>query len=99
MPQKTAYIRDARYRDACRAMPCQHCGSEVGVTWAHSNQAIHGKGLGIKASDQYVAALCQACHMHLDQGKDLTQGERVALWDAAHRETVETATKMGIWPT
>ena len=95
---KQAYIRDDRLRDMCRAMPCQRCGNHEGVTWAHSNQAQHGKGRSIKASDQFVAALCQECHAELDQGSSWTRAERIAVWTYAHNRTVATAIANGTWP-
>lgn len=98
---KTAYVRDERLRDMCRAMACQHCGKsgpDAGVTWAHSNQAEHGKGKGIKASDVYVAALCDSCHFQIDQGKDWPQDVKVRVWEAAHRRTKLHALANGLWP-
>ena len=97
---KAEYVRDTRYRDACRAMPCQHCGAageHAGVTWAHSNWQEHGKAKGIKASDQHVAALCTACHSWLDQGKGSAEEKR-AMWDAAHARTVAQGRADGTWP-
>ena len=49
--------------------------------------AIHGKGRGIKASDEYTAALCYPCHHEIDAGNKLTQEERQALWLAAYKRT------------
>lgn len=96
---KFDYVRDTRLRDMCRALPCQHCGAAgPGVTWAHSNQAVHGKGKGIKASDVYVAALCTPCHSELDQGATLPEAARVAMWDRAHARTVSAALAAGTWP-
>ena len=98
---KTAYVRDERLRDMCRAMACQHCGKsgpDAGVTWAHSNQGEHGKGKGIKASDVFVAAMCTACHSDLDQGKDWPQDVKVRVWEAAHRRTKLHALANGLWP-
>lgn len=98
---KFAYVRDERLRDMCRAMCCQHCGKggpDAGVTWAHSNQAIHGKGLSEKASDVYVAAMCTACHAELDHGKNWPQDVKVRVWEAAHRRTKLHALANGLWP-
>lgn len=97
-----AYVRDERLRDMCRAMPCQHCFGAVcrnlGVTWAHSNQARHGKGKSIKASDVYVAAMGTVCHAEIDQGKTGTREQKAAIWQAAHERTVAMALQMGTWP-
>ena len=97
---KFAYVRDLRLRVMCRSMVCQLCNSPgPGVTWAHSNQSEHGKGMGVKASDIFVAALCHACHVELDQGKAWNQKQRVAFWTAAHERTVRLALKNGTWPS
>jgi len=75
--------------NACRELPCQHCGISDGtVVAAHSNQLRDGKGRGLKAHDYRVASLCYKCHMELDQGKDLSKQERTELWEEAHRKTI-----------
>ena len=75
--------------NACRELPCQHCGTSDGtVVAAHSNQLRDGKGRGLKAHDYRVAALCYKCHMELDQGKDMSKQERIDLWEEAHRKTI-----------
>lgn len=98
---KFSYVRDERLRYMCRAMPCMCCGAsgeQAGVTWAHSNQAKHGKGLGEKASDVFVAAMCAWCHRELDQGNTETQAEKAARWTAAWRKTISVAITSGLWP-
>jgi hypothetical protein len=85
---KTKYVRDKRRLEACRNLPCQHCGAEDGtVVAAHSNEGIHGKGRGIKASDEFIAALCFACHANIDQGK-MSKHDRATLWHNAHIKTI-----------
>ena len=75
--------------NACRELPCQHCGISDGtVVAAHSNQLRDGKGRGLKAHDYRVASLCYKCHMELDQGKNLSKQERTELWEEAHRKTI-----------
>lgn len=98
---KFVYVRDERFQAMCRGMSCKHCGAagpDAGVTWAHSNQAIHGKGWAIKASDEFVAALCWRCHALLDQGRAWSEAEKVAIWTAAYRLTVALAVQLGMWP-
>src|SRR5690606_10406814 len=51
---------------------------------AHSNQARHGKAMGLKAHDQFTVPACHACHAEIDQGKRFTRDEKFALWDAAY---------------
>lgn len=55
---------------------------------AHSNQQKDGKGMGIKAHDYRIAALCYTCHTDIDQGQRLNKEERKAVWDEAHRRTI-----------
>lgn len=86
---KTKYLRDKKRLEACRSLPCQHCGVEDGtVVAAHSNEGIHGKGRSIKASDEFVAALCFTCHANLDQGK-MSKYEKSQMWQNAHVKTIE----------
>jgi hypothetical protein len=99
MFQKFAYTRSKPLIEACRAIECQHCGADDGtVVAAHSNQARHGKGRSIKASDEFTASLCHRCHMEIDQGAKLGRGEREAIWDGAHRKTVTKLVRLGLWP-
>jgi len=96
---KFTYVRSKPLLQACRAIPCQHCGCDDGtVCAAHSNQAQHGKGKSIKASDIFVASLCYRCHSTLDQGAHLSRDERVEMWTAAHRKTVRLLLARGLWP-
>jgi len=75
--------------NACRELPCQHCGTIDGtVIAAHSNQLRDGKGRGLKAHDYRVASLCYTCHMELDQGSNLSKQERIDMFEEAHRKTI-----------
>lgn len=95
---KFEYVRSRALLNAIKALECQHCGCAGPSDPAHSNQAAHGKGKGIKASDVYAAALCRADHNELDQGSRLTQEERVEMWTNAWRKTVRELLKRGMWP-
>ena len=68
------------------------------VQAAHSNMAQHGKGRGIKASDEYSAALCMSCHYEIDQGAKWSKAERQLAWNVAHYKTVQVLTDSGQWP-
>ena len=97
--QKFHYIRSKKLLQACREIPCQVCGVADGtVVAAHSNQLRHGKGRSIKASDQFVAAMCHLHHAELDQGYSLSKAEKVEMWNAAHRNTVRELVNRGLWP-
>jgi hypothetical protein len=69
---------------------CQSCGQEAPgqIVMAHSNQSRDGKGMGIKAHDYRVAALCFTCHSELDNGKLYSRSEAVEMWELAHRKTI-----------
>jgi hypothetical protein len=55
---------------------------------AHANWGVYGKGMGQKAHDCFVAALCIRCHAELDQGKNLSADERQQMWESAFRKTL-----------
>jgi hypothetical protein len=85
----TLTYRNKRLLEVVRNAPCMHCGKQDGtVVAAHSNNQRDGKGMGIKAADYRIAALCMACHHELDQGKSLSKEERREMWEAAHRDTI-----------
>jgi len=75
-----------------REIACQNCSNNDGtVCGAHSNQAKHGKGRGIKASDEFCASLCNYCHGWLDWGECSRQA-KVKMWEEAHIKTVSRLT-------
>lgn len=95
---KHNYVRSKKHLKNVALLPCQHCLAEGQTQAAHSNQLIHGKGRGIKASDEYTAALCVTCHQNLDSGSTMTKDERIEMWEDAHRLTVTILTMRGLWP-
>lgn len=84
---KFQYVRSKARLKAVAALPCQLCGKQGETQASHSNSAIHGKGRGIKASDEFTAALCQSCHYEIDQGKNLNRDEKLAWWELAFERT------------
>jgi hypothetical protein len=81
--------RNKKLLEVVRQSPCQHCGAEDGtVISAHSNWSEDGKGMGIKAHDYKIAALCFRCHSELDQGKAMSKDERKQMWQNAHNSTI-----------
>lgn len=95
---KFNYFRSKSHLKNVASLPCQICFSEGKSQAAHSNQLIHGKGRGIKASDEYTASLCYECHFLLDQGKGFSKQERINLWQNAHERTVQCLVEQGLWP-
>ena len=98
MIPKHNYVRSKKLLKLVASLDCQHCGSGHMVQAAHSNMAKHGKGRGIKASDEYTAALCLKCHYEIDQGTRLSKSERQQAWNIAHYKTVKALTDSGQWP-
>jgi hypothetical protein len=93
---KTQYVRSKRLLEIVASLNCQNCGHYLSQA-AHSNWG-GGKGRGIKASDNYVAALCQACHTEVDTGNRLSKEERQALWLNAHLKTLHYLLLTDQWP-
>lgn len=94
---KTQYVRSKKLLKLVASLNCQWCGSGQQVQAAHSNWG-GGKGRGIKASDNEIAALCQTCHFSIDQGKDLSREERKNRWEQAHLKTLQSLATAGLWP-
>jgi hypothetical protein len=93
---KHQYIRSKKLLKAVSELDCQSCGAS-GSQAAHTNWG-GGKGRGIKADDNLVAALCQYCHYEIDQGKNLTKEQRQDLWLKAHVRTVKILLDINQWP-
>jgi hypothetical protein len=98
MIPKFNYFRSNKHLKNVASLACQVCGVEGQTQAAHSNQLKHGKGRGIKASDEFTAALCQTCHTELDSGAKLSKEQRRMLWDLAYYRTVNRLKSQGIWP-
>ena len=80
-------FRSEKLRRYVAGMTCVHCGS-IDVQAAHRNES---KGMGLKASDGLLAAICWREHARIDQGKDLSRDERRALMDRYIVETFRRA--------
>jgi hypothetical protein len=96
---KQQYFRSRKHLMNVASLPCQNCYIEGHTQAAHSNWAdLGGKARGLKASDEYTAALCQACHTELDSGARLTKEQRKDLWQMAYQRTVNRLVKNNLWP-
>lgn len=84
---KFNYWRSKKHLQNVASLPCQHCGLEGQTQAAHSNMSIHGKARSIKASDQFTAALCFACHHDLDAGHNLSKEEKQTMFKNAMYKT------------
>jgi Protein of unknown function (DUF1364) len=60
------YLSLARGED-CKVKIPGVCNGDTSTTiCAHSNKVRHGKGMGFKARDYYVAHCCSSCHDAID---------------------------------
>lgn len=99
MIPKYKYFRSKEHLKNVASLPCQNCYIEGETQAAHSNWSDWGnKGRGIKASDEFTAALCQKCHMELDSGARLSKEQRRSLWQMAYQKTVNRLKANGKWP-
>jgi len=95
-------FRSRRLLDAARGQSCQIripgiCnGNSETVVAAHSNQLMHGKGLGIKAHDCFAAWACSSCHAEIDQGSKLSRQEKHEYWQAGFERTILAMFLLGI---
>jgi hypothetical protein len=87
--------RSEPLRRIVATLPCMVCGRDGNTQASHSNQQRDGKGMGIKAHDYRIAAICGPCHTEIDQGKAMTKEERRNAWDEAHRATIGALFEMG----
>ena len=94
---KRNYVRSPKLLRLVASLECQFCGAGNYVQAAHYNWG-GGKGMGIKADDNLVAALCAFCHHDIDQGAKWSKEERQQAWWLAHRKTVEKLVEEGRWP-
>jgi hypothetical protein len=63
--------RNKKILQFAKGQPCQICCKNDGTTvMAHSNAMRHGKGVGKKSDDCFVAILCDFCHFSYDQKKN-----------------------------
>jgi hypothetical protein len=78
---KYVYVRSEPYRRFVASQACFACGIEGQSQACHSNQAKHGKGRSIKASDVFTWPLCVRHHREHDQCLEMTKAERDAIED------------------
>lgn len=73
-------MRSTKRLNEIRALPCVRCGYPYSQA-AHSNSSKHGKGRGIKASDEFTVPLCAICHGLFDQFNLGTRQESEAMFE------------------
>ena len=83
----TSYLKTKAYRNPqllklAKDAPCSICGSYGTTVSAHSNLLEHGKAMGRKADDCYIAFLCYKCHMDIDQGSENYDNKKLKWFEA-----------------
>ena len=91
-----ANYRSEKLKRAVASLPCQVCGIQGWTQASHSNQLRDGKGMGIKAHDYRLAAICVECHAEIDQGSTMSRAERDEQWEEAHRKTIGLLFECGL---
>jgi hypothetical protein len=69
-------------------------GNNETTVAAHSNWG-HGKGMGIKAHDCFIAWACSDCHREIDQGK-MTKQDKQFYWQQGFERTLLAMLQLGI---
>lgn len=91
--------RSRKLLDAAKNAPrCMGCGkhNDGDVVMAHADWSEYGKGMGYKANDWAVAALCtMQCHPFVDSSK-ASREERKDFWIRAHVRTLAWLFDAGI---
>ena len=96
---KQQYFRSRKHLMNVASLPCQNCYIEGQSQAAHSNWVdLGGKARGLKASDEYTAALCMSCHTMLDSGAKLTKDQRRDLWMQDWQKTIARLKSQDKWP-
>lgn len=102
--KKPTVAEGAKYLEACRGercflrVPdiCWRLDLDFSVVPCHSNQAVHGKGMGIKANHRFTVPGCGFCHRYIDQS-GVSREEKFSIWNQAYAEWAPIrARKMGI---
>lgn len=73
-------MRSTKRLNEIRALPCVRCGYPHSQA-AHSNSAKHGKGRGVKASDEFTIPLCATCHAAFDRFELGNRAESEAMFE------------------
>jgi hypothetical protein len=94
---KHQYVRSKKLLKLVAGLDCQACGSGNMVQAAHTNWG-GGKGRGVKADDNLVAALCLKCHYEIDQGKELSKEERQENGITPTLLPLQNFVNQGSWP-
>lgn len=88
-------FRSEKLRRKIAQMSCMNCGLEGSTQAAHANLRDFGKGMGLKASDGALMALCIGCHAELDQGRSMDKEQKRAFQMEMIAKTLVKAIECG----
>ena len=88
-------LLDLAYELDCQIQIPGICEGGTGEP-SHANWSWAGKGMSIKAHDCFFASSCRACHREIDQGKNLSEESRRALWMRGHTNTMLELWRRGL---
>lgn len=91
---KSSPLRSKKHRMNVASLECVACGLEGSTQAAHRNE---GKGMGIKACDSQMMALCVRCHADIDQGGNLDRETRRAIELAFVKVTRQIMKNRNLW--
>lgn len=102
--KESTVFRSRQHRVNVAALNCVHCGRQGRSQAAHLNLLAAGKGMGLKASDALIVALCcdepgrRGCHHALDQGGIYDKATSAALQVEWLQETRDQLRARRQWP-
>lgn len=94
-PYRNKKILASANGQSCSWPGCSTCDGTV--VFAHSNMSIHGKSMGMKASDAFGAYLCHKHHNYYDnEPENMMQGLKEWNFMRAMSETLRRLLDAGI---
>jgi hypothetical protein len=73
-PKMTPIRKSAKGQDCLIQIPGVGFHDPATVVWCHSNEYQHGKGMGLKANDEFGAFGCVTCHAIYDRQAPRPEG-------------------------
>lgn len=65
-------VRDRKYLDFLRLLPCYICGCQDGTVVGHHLKCSRSGGMGIKPGDNYAIPLCHRHHREVHDSGELS---------------------------
>jgi len=88
MFRSPALLKLARGAPCLLQIPGICRGNAETVVACHGNWAEHGKGVGLKSHDCFIAFGCQECHSAIDGRNKLEKDDRRYYWQRGFERTI-----------